>query len=150
MSQSLSKIYIHMTFSTCYREPILPKEHLGEIFSYIGGTLNHLGCKCGIVGGMPDHIHVLYELSKNMSVSQLAKEIKGQSSKWIKEQYAQCRGFSWQSGFAAFSVSQSNIDKTFRYIANQETHHKKVSFQDELRQFLQAYNIEYDEQYIWT
>ncbi len=99
---------------------------------------------------MSDHIHVLCELSKDISVSQLAKEIKGQSSKWIKEQFPLCRNMHWQSGYAAFSVSQSGIAKAFDYIANQATHHVNKSFQDELKMFFDAYGVEYDERYLWT
>lgn len=150
MAQSLTKNYIHIIFSTKNRENSLRKNDLPEIFSYLSGIVSNLQCTSIIVGGTTDHIHILCVLSKNLSLAKLIEELKSSSSKWIKTKDVNYAGFSWQSGYGAFSVSQSKIDVVRKYIANQEEHHRQRTFQEELIKFFQEYEIEYDEKYLWN
>ena len=148
MSQSLNKIYIHIIFSTKNREDLLPEKNLNEIHSYIGGIINQNLCKSIIIGGTANHIHILCELTSTVSTAILLQEIKRSSSKWIKGKYSQYSNFAWQSGYAAFSVSQSKVETVTRYILGQKEHHKKMTFQDELKMFLKEYQVEYNEEFI--
>ena len=123
------------------------EEDLSHIFAYIGGIIKGIGGLPVEVGGRPDHVHILTSLPKTMSLADFVRAIKANSSKWIKnlsDNYAQ---FAWQEGYGAFSVSASLSDKTVSYIRGQEEHHKKQSFEEEYRLFLEAYGIQYDEQY---
>ncbi|WP_044272009.1 transposase [Bacteroides timonensis] len=148
MSQSLSKNYIHLTFSTKYRKDSIRKEDLPEMFSYISGILKNIDCPSIIVGGITNHIHVLCVLNKNIALTKMVEEIKKSSSKWIKGKGIYYQWFSWQEGYGAFSVSQSKVDVVTRYICRQEEHHKKISFEDELKMFLKEHGVEYNEQYL--
>lgn len=148
MPQSLSKNYIHLTFSTKYRKDSMRKEDLPTIFSYISGILEHVGCQPVIVGGITNHIHVLCVLNKNVALSKMVEEVKRSSSKWMKSKGSYYEWFSWQEGYGAFSVSQSKVEVVTNYILNQEEHHKKMSFEDELKLFLKEYKVEYNEEYL--
>jgi len=149
MSQSLAKNYLHITFSTKYREPILQKEDRAEMFSYLSGALSNLECSPIVVGGVSDHIHILCVLSKNIALAKLMELIKSSSSKWIKTKSEKYANFAWQNGYGAFSVSQSKVEVVRRYILNQEEHHYGTSFQEELLRFLKEYQMDYDEKYLW-
>lgn len=150
MSQSLAKIYTHIVFSTKHRTPFLqPKELRQELHAYLAGTCRNLESPSLIVGGVEDHVHVFCMLSKNWSVANFIRELKRESSKWLKEQSPSLRGFYWQSGYGAFSISPSHVDRLKIYIANQEEHHRQESLQDELRRLFRKYGIEYDERYVW-
>ena len=149
MPQSLNKVYIHIIFSTKNRENILPEKHLDEIHSYIGGIINKNLCQSLTIGGTCNHIHILCEMASTVSTSMLLMEIKRSSSKWIKREYPQQVYFAWQNGYAAFSVSQSKVDTVINYIKNQKEHHARKSFKEELIEFLNAYQVEYDEKYLW-
>lgn len=148
MAQSLSKNYIHLTFSTKYRKDSMKKEDLPEIFSYISGILKNIECPPIIVGGITNHIHVLCVLNKNLPLSKMLEEIKRSSSKWIKTKGVLYQSFSWQDGYGAFSVSQSKVDIVTKYIQGQEEHHKKMTFEEELKMFLKEYKVEYNEEYL--
>ncbi len=126
----------------------MKKEDLPNIFSYISGILEHIGCKSIIVGGITNHIHLLCELNKNMALAKMVEEVKRSSSKWMKSKGSYYEWFAWQEGYGAFSVSQSKVEIVTNYIKNQEEHHKKMSFEDELKIFLKEYNVEYNEEYI--
>jgi REP element-mobilizing transposase RayT len=102
-----------------------------------------------IINGVPDHVHILFILSKNKVLAKIVEEVKKQSSKWTKEQDFGPRKFAWQAGYADFSVSASKVEVVKNYILKQKEHHKRISFQDELRKFLEEYNIEYNEKYLW-
>jgi REP element-mobilizing transposase RayT len=117
--------------------------------AYLANVLRQQDCDTLIVNGVGDHIHALFTLSRTHSLASVVKEIKRTSSGFAKELSQSLGKFHWQNGYGAFSVSQSNLNETIRYIENQEEHHKRVTFQDEYRAFLQAYGIEYDERYIW-
>ena len=148
MAQSLAKNYIHIVFSTKNRENTMRKEDLAEIFSYITGIIKNCECSSISVGGTNNHIHILCTLNKNLALSQLIATIKANSSKWLHQKDSYYRAFVWQEGYGAFSVSQSQIEKTIEYINTQEEQHKKTTAREELISFFKAYNIEYDERYI--
>lgn len=149
MPQSLTKNYLHITFSTKYREHSLKKEDLPELFSYMSGILSNIDCTPIAVGGVTDHVHILCILSKTMSLSKMMELLKANSSKWIKTIGNNYVNFRWQDGYGAFSVSQSKVEVVRKYIQNQEQHHQQKSFQEELLTFLEEYQIKYNEQYLW-
>ncbi len=148
MSQSLSKLYVHIVFGTKNRKILIPENVLTELYAYMATILKGLESPPVIIGGMPDHIHVLCVLSKNYALKKVVEEIKKHSSKWLKTKSNVLTNFSWQNGYGAFSVSQSQIDKVKAYILNQKEHHKKRLFRDELVSFLNNYNVDYDERYL--
>ena len=148
MAQSLSLNYIHIIFSTKNREKTIRNEDLSTIHNYIRTILVKINCLPIIIGGTNDHIHILCSLNKNLSLSNMVKIIKCNSSQWIKEQNKLYRNFYWQSGFGAFSVSQSKIEIVKRYISNQDEHHKRISFIDEIKTFLIEYGVCFDEKYL--
>ena len=148
MPQSLSAVYIHLVFSTKDRYPFLRDKGIREeLHSFLGGVSKTLHCPTLIVGGVEDHIHLLSRFGRTISQAEWVKELKRVSSLWLKEQ--RVRGFAWQGGYADFSVSPSNIERVKAYIANQEEHHKKIGFQDELRELLRCHGLEWDERYVW-
>ncbi len=150
MPQSLAKIYIHIVFSTKNRFPFLrTPDTRKEMHAYLGGTLNELDCPVLSVGGPADHTHILAILSKNIPVSEVIGKIKSSSSKWVKTKGAVLRKFAWQSGYGVFSVSQSDVERVRSYIQSQEEHHRQKTFQDEFRSLLNAYDVSYDERYVW-
>ena len=150
MSQSLSKMWSHLIFSTKDRYPFLSDNNVREqVHAYVATILRNHDCPTLQVGGAADHVHVLFALSKNHSVAQVVYEVKRSSSKWMKTKGLAYKKFYWQSGYGAFSVSQSHVEQVRRYILRQEQHHRKVTFQDEYREFLRRYDVEYDERYIW-
>mgnify|MGYP000528573642 FL=1 len=148
MSQSLAKNYIHLIFATKYRENIIKQTDLSELYAYITGILNHIDCPMICIGGTTNHVHVLCVLNKNMALSKMVEEVKRSSSKWIKSKDPFYRQFGWQNGYGAFSVSQSKVEIVVKYIQNQEEHHKKMLFVDELKMFLREYDVEYREEYL--
>jgi putative transposase len=151
MSQSLSKILVHAVFSTKDRRPFLRDKSLrDELHHYIGGILNNLDCQSLIVGGVEDHIHFLCALSRTCTAAEVIKETKRGSSLWIKTESKDLHDFSWQEGYGIFSIGFSQIEPVKEYIAGQDDHHLKVTFQDEFRQLLKRYEIEFDERYVWT
>lgn len=147
MGQSLHQLYVHLVFSTKNREPNILPRHRKELFAYIAGTLNALGCRALIVGGMADHVHMLFCQEATRALSDIVREIKTATTRWYKQQL-RCN-FSWQGGYGAFSVSQSKVDVVHNYIAMQEVHHRKKTYQEEYREFLDNYGIDYDERYVW-
>ena len=150
MSQSLSKMWSHLIFSTKDRYPFLSEQRTREeLHAYVSGILRKHDCPTLQVGGVTDHIHALFVLSKNCSIAQIVYEVKRSSSKWIKTKGQIYKKFHWQNGYGAFSVSQSHVEQVRRYILGQEHHHHKVTFQDEFREFLCRYDVEYDERYLW-
>jgi REP element-mobilizing transposase RayT len=149
MSQSLSKVYVHLTFSTKNRFPFIKDPIKERLWEYIGGICKGLDCNPVQVGGHNDHVHILCLLSKKIAQIYLIEEVKKQSSKWIKTLDADYSKFYWQDGYGIFSVNPSEIDTVVSYIKNQGEHHKKRTFQEELVAFLKKYNVEYDERYLW-
>jgi REP element-mobilizing transposase RayT len=149
MPQSIAYNYLHITFSTKYREPLIDEAIEEELFKYIGGICKNLECNPIKVGGYRDHIHILCVLSRKIALMKLLEEVKSHSSKWIKTKGDKYKNFYWQRGYGSFSVNPAEIDVVVRYIENQAEHHKKKTFQDEYIAFLKKYNAEYDERYLW-
>jgi REP element-mobilizing transposase RayT len=150
MSQSLSAVYIHLVFSTKERRPFLrDQEFRHSVHAYLGSVSKQLHCPQLLVGGVEDHVHLLCRFGRTLTQADWIKELKRVSSLWIKEQRRDLSEFQWQGGYADFGVSQSNLDPVIGYIGKQEEHHKKVSFQDELRALLRKHNLEWDERYVW-
>ena len=150
MAQSLTRLWTHSIFSTKDRYPFLTDTRIrANMHAYLATVLRSHDCHTVIVGGCADHVHALFALSKNHSISQIVKEIKRTSSAWIKTVERRYSKFRWQAGYGAFSVSQSNVARVCRYIENQEQHHRRKTFQDEFRAFLRRYGIDYDERYVW-
>ena len=149
MPQSLSYIYLHITFSTKKRYPFIDKTIEQELWSYIGGICKMLECNPICIGGNNDHIHICCTLSRKITQTKLLEEIKKESSKWIKTKGERYKKFYWQSGYGIFSVNPSEIDKVVKYIDDQHEHHKRRTFQDEFLAFLKKYNVKYDERYLW-
>jgi len=150
MAQSLSKVYLHLIFSTKHRVPFLNTPELQKhMWSYLAGTLRNLDCPPIEVGGAPDHTHALCLFSRTMKLADLLRDLKRSSSKWAKTLDESLQDFQWQLGYGAFSVSKSDVERVRRYIRDQEQHHKKMTFQEEFRRLLQLYGVEYDERYVW-
>jgi len=150
MPQSLSAVYIHLVFSTKDRRPFLrDKQTRDSLHAYLGSTSGQLECAPIIINGTEDHVHLLSRFSRTITQAEWVKELKRVSSLWLKEQGRDYSDFAWQGGYADFSVSQSNLDAVKNYIASQEEHHRKMSFQDELRLLLRKHNLEFDERYVW-
>jgi len=150
MSQSLSKLYVHLIFHI--KNSLLPikSEDKNDLYAYIGSIIKDNESIPILINGTSDHIHILCVMSKNIALAKLTEEIKRHSSRWIKTRNPYYNQFAWQGGYASFSVSQSLHDKTKGYIQNQEEHHKRMTFLEELIAFLKEYGIEYDERYLWT
>lgn len=149
MAQTLSNLLTHVIFSTKDRRPIIPAELKKDLHAYMGGIVKSLGELPLAIGGIADHVHLLLRLPPRLSVSDAVRTIKARSSHWMHEQSGGTM-FSWQTGYRAFSVSLSNVDTVARYIANQEIHHRKCTFQDEYIKTLKLHDVEYDERYIWS
>ena len=150
MPQSLAKILVHTVFSTKDRRPFLRDKSLREeLHRYLGGILAHLQCQPMIVGGVEDHVHFLCALSRTTEPAAMVKEAKRGSSLWIKTRALSLNDFAWQNGYGIFSLGFSQIEAVRTYIAGQEDHHHKVSFQDEFRDLLRRYELEFDERYVW-
>jgi REP-associated tyrosine transposase len=150
MPQSLSAVYIHVTFSTKDRRPFLREKPLrASLHAYLGGISKTLECPPIIVGGVEDHVHLLCRFGRTITQADWLKELKRVSNGWLKDQGGNYADFEWQNGYASFSVSQSNLEKVKRYIATQEEHHRKATFQDELRALLRKHGLEFDERYVW-
>jgi len=117
--------------------------------AYLATVLRNHGCETLIVGGVEDHVHALFALSRNYSIAAIVQEIKRTSSSWVKDLPPGLRKFHWQNGYGAFSVSHSHLSKVVAYIERQEEHHRRLTFQDEFRGFLKKYKVDYDERYVW-
>jgi putative transposase len=148
MSQSLALVLVHIIFSTKNRMTFLQSPDLrSEVHAYLTGTLRGLHCEPLQVGGMPDHVHILSGLSRTISLAELVKNLKTSSTMALK-----AKGhshFSWQGGYGAFSVSQSAKESVMAYIASQEIHHRKMTFQEEFRTILMKHGVLFDERYVW-
>jgi REP element-mobilizing transposase RayT len=149
MSQSLVKNLLHLIFSTKHRNLWLPAEVRPRLYAYQAGIFQKWDSPALVIGGVEDHVHALFSLSKNHALIKIVEEVKKGSSKWMKTEGTGNPNFYWQGGYAAFSVSPSNVDEVRRYIENQEEHHRQKTFQDELRLFLKRHGIEFDERYVW-
>lgn len=149
MPQSLTKVYVHLVFSTKYRQRLIDDDIKPELFAYLGGICQAYECHPVRIGGYDDHVHILCILSKKITLMKLLEEVKKCSSKWIKTKSDRYRNFYWQDGYGAFSVNPAQIDVVTRYIENQVEHHRKRDFKSEFRAFLQKYKVAFDERYVW-
>jgi REP element-mobilizing transposase RayT len=149
MPQSLSQLYVHLAFSTKQREPLLLAPLRAQMHAYLATALKNQDSPAVEVGGRSDHVHTLFRLSKNRSLAAIVEEIKTSSSKWIKTRGRALASFHWQSGYGGFSVSPADVENVAEYIAQQETHHRTVSFEEEYRKLLESHGIEFDERYVW-
>jgi putative transposase len=149
MPNTYSQIHIHFVFAVKYRHALIDKEWKERLHQYITGIFQQNGHKMLQINSMPDHIHILIGLRPNQSISSLIQNVKAESTKWIKTQNLSQHQFAWQEGYGAFSYSKSQVPDVVRYIQNQEKHHSKESFLDEYKKFLSAFEIDWDEQYIF-
>jgi putative transposase len=149
MPQSLSSILVHLIFSTKNREPFISLAIEPELHPYMATIFREHNSPSLIIDGTSDHLHMLFAVSRTITVADLVEEVKTGSSKWIKTKGREFKNFHWQKGYGAFSVAQSNVEVVKRYIQNQKQHHRRVTFQDEYRQFLKRYQVEFDERYVW-
>jgi len=141
---------VHFVWSTAGREPLIRSSWQDRLYGYIGGILDNKKGKLLAAGGIEDHIHVFASLPATVSLSEAASAMKANSSKWIHETIPQCKGFDWQEGYAAFSVSKSAEPKVKAYIQNQEQHHKGWKFTEEFIALLKKHGIPYEERYLWV
>ena len=149
MPQSLSAVYVHLVFSTKERVPFLRHKTIRDsLHPYLGKISKQLRCAPIITGGVEDHVHLLARFGRTITQAEWVKELKRVSNLWLKEQHS-IQDFEWQGGYADFSVSASNLETVKKYIANQQYHHRKMNFQDELRTLLRRHEVDWDERYIW-
>ncbi len=149
MGQSYTALYYHAIFATKDRRPHITPHFRDRLYNYIGGIIGHHRGRLLAAGGTHDHVHLLISLAADTSPAEIMRLVKTNSSKWIHETYADQAAFGWQTGYAAFTVSVSNLDVVREYIAHQDEHHRRLSFQDEFIQFLERHGVSYDESYIW-
>jgi|SRR5579862_1268131 len=146
MPQSLSNVALHVVFSTKHRNPYLTPEIRAELFPYLGAVLKNFECPPIQIGGVDDHIHLLFLMARTVTIAQAVEKVKTSSSKWMKTKNPE---FAWQAGYGVFSVGREDRDGAIRYIRNQDEHHRKLSFQDEYREMLRLAAVPFDEQYVW-
>ncbi len=149
MANTYHQIYLQTVFAVKYREAVIDTKWKNNLFGVIGNLINETKCKNIIVNGVEDHVHCLIGLKPVISVSELMKTVKAKSSKYINDHRLTYQRFEWQEGYGVFSYSQSSVDTVYKYIKNQEAHHKKQTFRDEYLDFLKKFKVEYDEQYIF-
>jgi putative transposase len=147
MPQTCGNIVVHLIFSTKQRRPLITPEIRSDLFPYLGGIVREMGGTALIINGICNHVHMLIRIRPVHSIAEIARVIKTNSSKWIREKGHM--KFAWQAGYGVFSVSESNIPAVTKYIATQDEHHKKHSFQEEFVAFLKKNSVVYDERYIW-
>jgi putative transposase len=150
MSQSLSKLYVHIIFHTKNSDPLIEREIENELYAYMASIIMDKNSIPIIINGVKDHVHILCIMSKNISLADLVEKVKGQSSRWIKTRNSKYRLFAWQGGYSGFSVSKSLVEKTKDYIKKQKVHHRKKLYKEELIGFLELYDIDYDSVYLWN
>jgi REP element-mobilizing transposase RayT len=149
MANTYSQIYLQVVFAVKGRKSLIQNEWKDELYKYICGVVNGRKEKVYAIGGVSDHIHILISIKPNILLSDLVRDIKCNSSKWINERQYVIGKFQWQQGFGAFSYTHWHLDTIINYINNQEEHHKKKSFKDEYLEFLEQFYIEYDEKYLF-
>lgn len=149
MANTYSQVYIQIVFAVKGRQNLIEKQNREELHEFITGIVSNRGQKLLAIFAMPDHVHILIGLKPNVSISDLVRDIKAGSSKFINDKKWINAKFNWQEGFGAFSYSKSNLDAVVNYILNQEEHHKKRTFKDEYLDFLEKFEIEYDTKYLF-
>jgi putative transposase len=149
MPQSFASLHVHLVFSTKDRAPWILPPLAERLHPFLGGISRELACPAVTIGGMPDHVHLLLDLSRERTVADVVRTIKSNSSKWIHQELGE-RRFAWQTGYGAFAVSRSNLEDVKRYIVDQAEHHRIRTFQEEFRMLLERHQIEFDERYLWA
>lgn len=149
MAHTYTNLLAHVIFSTKERRPFIDAELKPRLLSYMIGIMREPRGNVLGIDGTPDHVHLLVALPPAVSMADALRVLKTNSSRWVHDVWPQRRSFGWQTGYGAFSVSQSNVGSVLRYIAEQEEHHRRVSFKEEYVEFLKKHGIEYDERYIW-
>ena len=149
MSQSLSRLFVHIIFHIKNSGITIGREIESELYAYIASNLKDNDSVAVLINGEKEHVHILCIMSKNISLADLVEEIKKHSSRWIKTKDKNYKRFQWQGGYSGFSVSKSLVEKTKKYIKEQKEHHKKKSFKEELTEFLNLYGVDYNPRYLW-
>jgi REP element-mobilizing transposase RayT len=149
MPQSYASLHCHFIFSTKHRLPLITADIQPRLFEYLGGIFRASGSVLIKAGGMPDHVHLLASLPRDLSVADVMRLVKTNSSGWLHDTFPGLEDFAWQAGYGAFAVSYSQVKTVQRYINRQADHHRKRTFQEEFLEFLQRHDIAYDERYLW-
>ena len=149
MAQSLACLHAHLVFSTRQRAPLIHDAIRRALHAYLATVLQDLKCPAILINSVADHVRILFDLGRTSAVSHVVEKIKTASSKWMKRQGPQYASSAWQGGYGVFAVSESMVETVRRYVARQEEHHRKTSFQEEYRAFLDRHRIAYDERYMW-
>jgi putative transposase len=149
MANTYHQVYIQVVFAVKYREAVINDEWKSIVYSVIGNLINETGCKTIIVNGVEDHVHCFLGLKPTVSISELMKTVKAKSSKYINDHQLTKTRFEWQEGYGVFSYSHSHINSVYKYIENQEEHHKKQTFKKEYLEFLEKFEVPYDERYVF-
>ena len=149
MAHTFTSLHAHLVFSTKERKPFLGPELRDRLFPYIGGIIREMKGAPLIINGVEDHVHILAGMPSTVAISDFMRDLKSNSSSWVKESFATHRDFGWQTGYAAFSVSKSAIEDVRSYIARQEEHHRRMSFKEELIALLKRHEITYDERFVF-
>ena len=149
MPQSLACLQVHLVFSTKNRERIISDSVRPTLHAYMATVLQSIDCPADLINSVDDHVHILFNQARTVAISTVVEEVKKASSKWIKTQGSEFANFSWQAGYGAFSVSESNVQIVRDYIVKQQEHHRRTTFQDEYRLFLERHRVAFDERYMW-
>lgn len=149
MPHTYTDVLIHFIFSTKDRAPLIATEIREKVIGYLGGIVRELKGSPMSINAVADHVHMLIRMPSDVSPAEMMRVVKTNSSRWVHEQWAQQASFAWQTGYGAFSVSESNVDQVKEYIARQEEHHKSITFQEEFIAFLKRHNVQYDPKYVW-
>src|SRR5437660_1795954 len=147
MSHTSGNVLIHLIFSTQGRRPLIKPDFRDDLVAYLGGIVREMHGTALIINGTADHVHMLVRIRPVQSAAEIARVVKTNSSRWLRAKW--CPEFAWQTGYGVFSVSESNVAAVTKYIAGQEDHHKKHSFQEEFVAFLKKNHVAYDERYLW-
>ncbi|MDP6113946.1 MAG: IS200/IS605 family transposase [Planctomycetota bacterium] len=149
MPQSLTRLYAHLIFGTKNRHPFLDEEIRPRVHAYLATIIRDMDSPYVVVGGVSDHVHILFDMGKMHAPVKFVEQVKRESSKFVKTLGAKYKSFFWQRGYGMFSVSPTHLADVEEYVRKQEEHHKKRSFQEEFREFLTRYGIEFNEEYVW-
>lgn len=150
MANTYHQIYLQIVFAVKYRNAVLAKAWRSQVFGVVGNLINEANCKTIIVNGVEDHVHCLLGLKPFVSVSELMKTVKAKASKYINDHQLTPERFEWQEGYGVFSYHHSQLGTVYKYIQNQEEHHRRQTFRDEYLDLLKEFKVEYDEQYIFN
>jgi len=149
MANTYTQLYYHIVFAVQGRENFVSKDWKDELYKYITGIITNKNQKLMIINGMPNHVHIMLSTKPDCNLSDLIRDVKSSSLKWVNNKKFVKTKFSWQEGFGGFTVSKSGVDKLYKYIQNQEKHHAKKTFRQEYIEFLEAYEVEYNEEYLF-